>query len=468
MVNRGGPLIVDTVMRMMMMLMVGQMLATRGRRRALRRHHLLPRLLLLLCQHSSHLCLLLWLLLEMHLGMPLLLITASKLTATDVARERLLARMGANMGGQVVWAWERAHADAALERLLARMDADMTGQLVRPGEPSVAVLDRAAIRSLVDGRLTRPIRVFAGLHRNQFEGQRWLLVGLLQDFMAFAGRGVVLGQLHVARRSPTRGRLDVNDIDAAAGNRWGVARLLLGHHHTRRPSHTEGWGSRIVGWRVDPLVLGHRRTLHQAWAYACIQQVVGHIAGRVGWGLLRRYVVVAAVDVQAEQFDLLLRSVVVGLWRRLLLLGSGRRRTRAGGWVRLVGLGGGLGQLLRQQAEQRREQVLLQPRAGAARAGGVGWGQAGAADLHRVWAGRREDAAVAADLAVVGRQRRARVHGDVVVVVVRRLRRRVVQRLDLDFRVGRLLQLQVDVRLGGRGGHAATFERSCKQRKGLH
>lgn len=396
-------MIVHAVMRMVVVGMVLQvLLATGGRRRALRRHgHLLAGLrallagllllllLLLLRQHRRHFRLLLGLLLEVHLGVALLLVAAGELAAADVAREGLLAGVGADVGGQVVGARERAHADAALERLLAGVDADVAGELVGAREAPVAVLDRAAVRPLVDGRLAGPVRVLARLDRNQFEGQRRLLVRLLQDLVALAGRRVVLGQLHVAGRPAARRRLDVDDVDAAAGHRRGVARLLLRHHDAGWAGHAEGRGGRIVGRRVDPLVLGHRRALHETGADAGVQQVVRDAAGGVRGGLLWRYVVVAAVDIEAKQFDLLLRSVVVGLRRLLLrrlglLLGGGRRRTRAGGWVRLVGLGGGLWRLLRQQAEQRREQVLLEPRAGVARVGRIGRWQAGAAHLHRV------------------------------------------------------------------------------------
>lgn len=62
--------------------------------------------------------------------MPFALVAAGELAATDLASERLLTGVRADVGCQVVAAAEVAHADAALEGLLARVDADVTRQLV--------------------------------------------------------------------------------------------------------------------------------------------------------------------------------------------------------------------------------------------------------------------------------------------------------------------------------------------------
>uniref|UniRef100_A0A182QLR0 Uncharacterized protein n=1 Tax=Anopheles farauti TaxID=69004 RepID=A0A182QLR0_9DIPT len=150
-------------------------------------------------------------LLEVHLRVTLLLVRSGELSAADVTRERFLARVRPDVRRQVVRPAERAHADPTLERLLAGVDADVAGQLVRAGEPPVAVLDRARVRSLVDGRLARAVRVLARFHRHQLERHRALLVHLRQDLVALARRLIVLGQLDgvlrllggLRRRQPT-------------------------------------------------------------------------------------------------------------------------------------------------------------------------------------------------------------------------------------------------------------------------
>ena len=109
--------------------------------------------------------LLLDLLFHVHLAVALLLVAARELPAADVALERLLARVRADVRRQVVAAAERAHADAALERLLARVDADVTRQLVAAGEPAVARLDGASVWALLRRRLARSVRVLPLLHR---------------------------------------------------------------------------------------------------------------------------------------------------------------------------------------------------------------------------------------------------------------------------------------------------------------
>lgn len=62
--------------------------------------------------------------------MPLAFIAPGKLSPADVAGEGLLARVGADVGGEVVAAAEVAHADATLEGLLAGVDANVAGELI--------------------------------------------------------------------------------------------------------------------------------------------------------------------------------------------------------------------------------------------------------------------------------------------------------------------------------------------------
>lgn len=64
--------------------------------------------------------------------MALPFVTPGKLAATVVTGEGLLPGVGADVRGEVVTSAEVAHADPTLERLVARVDADVPGQLVRP------------------------------------------------------------------------------------------------------------------------------------------------------------------------------------------------------------------------------------------------------------------------------------------------------------------------------------------------
>jgi len=114
----------------------------------------------------------------MHLGVPLLFVRAGELASADVAAERLLARVRADVSGEVVRAREGTHADATRERLLTRVDADVPGELVRAAEATVAVLHRTRVRPLMDGRFARPVGVLAWLHRYQLERDGALLVDL--------------------------------------------------------------------------------------------------------------------------------------------------------------------------------------------------------------------------------------------------------------------------------------------------
>lgn len=89
-------------------------------------------LLLLLLLDSAELALLLHALLEVHLGVPLLLVGPGELAAADVAAEGFLPRVRADVRRQVVRPRERAHTDAALEWLLTRVDADVPADTQTP------------------------------------------------------------------------------------------------------------------------------------------------------------------------------------------------------------------------------------------------------------------------------------------------------------------------------------------------
>lgn len=89
------------------------------------------------------------------------LVAARELSATEIARERLLSRVRANVRGEVVAAAEVAHADAALERLVPGVDADMSCQFVGARKAPVASLRWTRIRSLVDGRLAGSVWILS-------------------------------------------------------------------------------------------------------------------------------------------------------------------------------------------------------------------------------------------------------------------------------------------------------------------
>lgn len=129
----------------------------------------------------------------MHLGVSLLLVGASELSAASVAAERLFAGVRSDVSREVVGAREASHADAALERLLASVDANVARELIRAGEAAIAVLDGACIRSLVHRRLARAIRVLARFHRDELQRHRALLVDLRENLVALARCLVVLG-----------------------------------------------------------------------------------------------------------------------------------------------------------------------------------------------------------------------------------------------------------------------------------
>lgn len=93
--------------------------------------------------------------------MTLPLVTPGKLAAAVVTGERLLARVGADVGSEVVAAAEVAHANPTLEGLVSRVDSDVSGQLVRAGEAAVTAFCWARVGPLVHWGLARPVGVLA-------------------------------------------------------------------------------------------------------------------------------------------------------------------------------------------------------------------------------------------------------------------------------------------------------------------
>lgn len=96
--------------------------------------------------------------------MPLALVRTGELAPADLARKRLLARVCANVRGQVIGTREGARAYATLERLVARVDTDVAGELVGSGEAPRTPLDWAWVWALVYRCLAWTHRVFARFH----------------------------------------------------------------------------------------------------------------------------------------------------------------------------------------------------------------------------------------------------------------------------------------------------------------
>lgn len=94
--------------------------------------------------------------------MSLPFVAPGKLAAAEVAGERLLPSVRADVRGEVVATAEVTHTDPALERLVSGVDADVSGQFIRAREPPVAALCGTRVGSLVDGRLARSVRVLSG------------------------------------------------------------------------------------------------------------------------------------------------------------------------------------------------------------------------------------------------------------------------------------------------------------------
>lgn len=115
--------------------------------------------------------------------MPLLLVAARELPPAGLAREGFLARVGPDVGGEVVRPAEGPHADAALERLLARVDADVPGEFVAAREPAVAAVDGTRVGTLVQGGLGGTVGVLARLHGKELQRHVATLVRLTQYFV---------------------------------------------------------------------------------------------------------------------------------------------------------------------------------------------------------------------------------------------------------------------------------------------
>ena len=147
--------------------------------------------------------------------MPLLLVGTRELAGTDVTAEGLLARVCADVCGEVVGAREGPHAYPTLEGFLSCVDADVSRQLVRSGKPTVTVLYGAGVGSLVHRRFAGAVGVLAWLDGDQLEGQLCGLVHLRQDLMTLTGGLVVLCQ----------------------GGGLVVHGFLFGDHHARGPRH---------------------------------------------------------------------------------------------------------------------------------------------------------------------------------------------------------------------------------------
>lgn len=113
---------------------------------------------------------------QVDLGVSLPLVAPSELAAAEVAGERLLSRVRADVRGEVVAAAEVPHADPTLEGLVAGVDADVSGEFVGAGEAPVAALRRTRVRSLVDGRFAGSVRVFSW-PQDRPEGQVLWAVG---------------------------------------------------------------------------------------------------------------------------------------------------------------------------------------------------------------------------------------------------------------------------------------------------
>lgn len=119
---------------------------------------------------------LLVLLFEVHLGVSLTLVAPGELASTELAGEGLLARVRADVCGQVVAAAKGAHADATLKGFVTCVDAQVARQFVGAGEPPVAVLRRAGVRTLVHGGFAGAVGVLPGSDGLEGEGLGWRVV----------------------------------------------------------------------------------------------------------------------------------------------------------------------------------------------------------------------------------------------------------------------------------------------------
>lgn len=221
-------------------------------------------------------------LLDVHFRVALLLVAPGELATALITAERFLTGVRAHVGSQVIAPRERAHADATLERLLASVDADVPGELVTARESPITAINRASVRSLVDRRFARPIRILSWLHGNQPERYRALLVNLRENLVALRSARIVLGQL-----------------DARAARGWRGLLLLL---------------RLCLTWL--------RRRLH-----------IRSVTGCAGWLLLQRRFLMMSVRVMVGEEA----GVISVLVRRQPSRGGGWRVVVAGrrGWLRI-------------------------------------------------------------------------------------------------------------------------------------
>lgn len=197
--------------------------------------------------------------------MPSPLVAPGELPPALVAGEGFLPGVRADVGGEVVAAAEVPHADTALEGFVAGVDAKVPAQLVRPGEPAVTALRGARVRPLVDGRLTRPVRVLPG---SQDRSEREVLVagkgsghGTLGGRRGRTERKVPDGVERCERRRHPEGVQRVREGFPLRESRLDVslAALLveasvLRHNGEQRGAIYCRLGRRIVRWRR---VVGH-------------------------------------------------------------------------------------------------------------------------------------------------------------------------------------------------------------------
>ncbi|TNN74315.1 hypothetical protein EYF80_015558 [Liparis tanakae] len=107
--------------------------------------------------------------LDVNLCVSLSLVAPGKLASTELTGEGLLARVRADVCGQVVAPTEGAHAYSALEGFVTCVDAEVARELVRAREASVAVLRRTGVGPLVDRGFAGAVGVLP--RSDGFEGE---------------------------------------------------------------------------------------------------------------------------------------------------------------------------------------------------------------------------------------------------------------------------------------------------------
>jgi len=112
---------------------------------------------------------LLVLLFQVNLCVSLSLVASGKLASAELAGEGFLARVRADVRGQVVAPTKGAHAYPALEGFVACVDAEVARELVGAREAPVAVLRRTGVGPFVDRGFARPVGVLP--RPDGFEGE---------------------------------------------------------------------------------------------------------------------------------------------------------------------------------------------------------------------------------------------------------------------------------------------------------